>query len=217
MALVRVSVANLAWFARYNNTDVAIAIRSKEYYKTGKTIWQALGGAAMLTEYGRSQAEMRCGATDFEFDTKFGCYDARFVTDESRLADVERLFRTCNPRCELPPETDIIHELCENIRPSWSDILRTEAKVRYRLTTWQGVQEKGHDASKRARTDMETRRLFRIFCLDLPEVMCEMFLTDPRACILTDLERATTNGGCTKGNRTNGEEIKNNIFIPESR
>ena len=115
MALVRVSVANLAHRLFYDDDGFhRIAFLSPSALKKGIKRYQALGGGVQLTSQGVSILES-LGAREFEKDESTGLTDARFVTDAQNLETVFQRFKLLSGTTnsfEYDPTDDIRHELC---------------------------------------------------------------------------------------------------------
>ncbi len=223
MSQIRVSVANLAWYVRLNE-DNAVAsqfgILNPSKLAKGERSYMALGGGAMLTKKGKQMIECTFGATNFEFDDTTGFYDARFQIDDSELDRVFAVFESIDGvmKCyEQDPMLDIIAELSGKEFPRYPTIL-TEAEVAlvYPLfvkTVRQKLSALGTDTSSRAKAEMPTHRLFRIFELGIPSSLLPKFTESKVVRILLDSELASTDCGSKAGKTRDGFTIQNNLFI----
>lgn len=216
---VRVSIANLAWFAQVNGSPIRypFGVVNEKKLAKGERQYQALGGGAMLTGRGKRMLEFHLGATNFEFDSGSGFFDARFVLDEEHVETVWNSFWSVSPVLERNPTLDIIAELTGS--ESGHTTILTEGEVAssvlpiYVTTVRQKLAEVGTDTSARASGEMPTHRLFRIFSLLMSGQMYDRFASSSRVRLLTDLELATTDGGCKAGRTDDGFLIQNNLFL----
>lgn len=222
MALVRVSVANLATdlVSLGSGINYRIAFLSPGAYRKKIKRFQALGGASQLTLLGVEVIREKFNAREFERDETTGFTDARFVVNELDFEAVFRRFEllagTTNS-FEHDPGDDIRHELCDSELPGIPPALTPEdiatVKVIYQKTVRQPVPETGTGTSLRERPDMPTRRLFRIYTLYAPEAVVKKIVQSPAVRVLTLEELATTVGGSRKGHTYDGIELADNLFI----
>lgn len=224
MSLVRVSIANLAWYVGVRESDVQypFAILNPSKLKQGERQYMALGGGAMLNEAGKVLLEEVAGATNFEFDKETGFYDARFQIDEG---DVESVFRTfskvgvCGATpYEQDPTLDIMAELSGKEFPGYPTILAEEEVGLVQPIFVKVMRQKlptvGADTSSRAKADMPTHRLFRIFELVMPLTLCQQrIFGSPVVRVLKNDELKTTEGGSKAGRTNDGFVMQNNLFL----
>lgn len=220
--IVRVSVANLAWYMRNNATgvQVPIGILNPKKLMKGEKSYQALGGAVMLTDAGKHMCEGSLGATNLEYDNKTGCFDARFEIHADMLGIALSAFvRVMHDNgLERNPMLDIMNELSgKEFSEEYGTILPadlTKDVVGKFLGTVRQQLPTSADTSARARGDMPTHRLFRIFELSMPEAAFHKVLDSPVVRVLTREELATTNGGACAGHTKDGRAvIQNNLFL----
>lgn len=216
MAKVRVSVANLAWFARVSGSANRhpFGIVNEKKLKRGERQYMALGGGAMLAQAGKELLEAQIGATNFEFDEHTGCFDARFQIDEDRLESVFYHFEHYGI-LELDPTLDILAELT-GAEPGHDGILTAEEANLVQVVQCGLVRQQssaaGTDTSARASAEMPTRRLFRVFELVMPSRLFEKMQSSPTVRFLSDTELRTTAGGSKAGRTSDGWVIQNNLF-----
>ncbi len=225
MPLVRVSVANLAWYVRMkeNNVRYPFAILNPDKLAKGERRYMALGGGAMLNEAGKKMLEEVVGASGFEFDTGIGFYDARFRICERDLESAFKTFSSVDTRgatiYEQDPTLDIMAELSGKEFPGYPTIMSAEETELVRLDFVKVVRQKlpaaGADTSARGvAADVPTHRLFRIFELVMPLALYQgRMMSSPVVKILSNQELATTDGGSKAGVTRDGLIIQNNLFV----
>ncbi len=171
----------------------------------------------MLTEEGKKTIERSFGAYDFEQDKGTGFYDARFKTYEKHLEEVFRLFFGDTKGMEKDRTLDIREELTKKEfgdRPLLSEEDAQQVSFRQMMTVRQAPATQD-DTSARASHDVETRRLFRIFCINMPNcAMYDDFFLSKSVVRLSGPERRTTRHGACAGITKDGLLIQNNLFIP---
>lgn len=219
--VIRVSIGDLALIAGNMGSGerrVFGILNPKELAK-GKRQYMALGGGAMLTQAGKDTLEGMLKATDFEQDKETGFFDARFKVDDEYIENALEFFKKPSPVFEHDPTLDILAELSGKEFPGFEGTILPPAdieegvKVIFRYSVRQGVSEVGKDTSTRASADIPTRRLFRIFDLEMPPVLFEKFARSPMVRFLTEDELRTTDGGRVMGKTVDGIPIQNNLFL----
>jgi hypothetical protein len=217
---VRVSIANLAWRARIEDTVRSCVTFGILNPKKMNQI-MALGGGAMLKVGGKTMLEEVVGATHFEFDEQTRLYDARFQID---AADVNWVFKSFSDvtssgrtRYENDPRLDIRAELSGKEFPGYPTILTADEvrniRVGFLRVVYQKLPAVGADTSDRAKADMPTHRMFRIFELVMPIEIWHKFVHSAVVRVLVDEELATTDGGSKAGKNRDGLIIQNNLFL----
>lgn len=218
---VRISIANLAWYATTveNNIRYPIAILNPNKLKKGERQYMALGGGAMLTERGKKRIEETFGASDFEFDEKTGFFDARFQIDDQHLEEVFCLFGDSERFTwyEQDRTIDIMNELTGN-EPGHEGIMSESDRCLIDCVYVKSVRQKPSefdaDTSTRVTADIPTRRLFRIFELRMSQSLYNRkFVCSPFVRVLHDHELVTTDGGSKSGRTNDGYVIQNNLFL----
>lgn len=223
MAQVRVSIANLAWYARMRGIEARSVFGVLDPKKLERGIWcyGALGGGAMLNPEGKRLLEDTLDATDFELDLFTDLYDARFRVDEANLELVLKTFSAvdgsgANTHFEIDPTLDIKTELFEKKYPGGASILHPDlapyVQVRFLKVVRQQLPAPGADTSSRA-VDVPTYRLFRIFELEMPGQVFGAFSYSAFVRFFKQGELATTEGGSKEGRTSDGWSIKNNLFV----
>jgi hypothetical protein len=218
---IRVSIANLAWYAKVMGKDIQhpIAILNPKKLEKGERHYMALGGGAMLTESGKALLERDFGASDFEFDKKTGFFDARFQINEEHLETVFWLFTMDGMKAHEHDRTlDFMAELSKEEFPGYGHILREDEvkliRPNFARVVRQKPSEAGADTSVRSSVELPTRRLFRIFELEMPGMLFEKLHYSPVIRFLSDEELMTTDGGSRPGRTNDGYRIQNNLFVP---
>jgi hypothetical protein len=216
---VRVSIANLAWYARPEGSVFRHffgIINQKKLAEEGKRQYMALGGGAMLTEIGKNLLEAQVGATNFEFDEKTGFFDARFQVEEDRFESAFFHFEGYYATLEHDPTLGIMAELTVEESGHESIFTADEAKMVRVLplgVVRQQPAKAGTDTSARASAEMPTRRLFRIYELVMPSILFAKLHKSSVVRFLSDAERTTTDGGSKAGRTSDGYLIQNNLFL----
>ncbi len=222
MSQVRVSVANLAYFVHVFGAPASIqfGICNPKMLEKGITQFQALGGGAELTENGMRFLKTKFGAERFEKDEITGFYDARFLVDESHLEGVFNLFEEIGGKkspYELDPIRDIIAEISGKEFSEIGTILTPNEvatiQVRYVKSMCQKPAEDGIGTSLRSIAGVPSRRLFRLYGLQMPSY--ELYIKMMRSPVVRALypdELATTDGGSRKGKTRDGFVISDNLF-----
>ncbi len=218
MAKVRLSIGNLARFVSDGKDTYAFGVLNPKKLAKGERFVQALGGRANLTQRGKEILERQFGAEEFEFDEHSGRYDAAFIAPEAHLGGILAFFQDANPdHFEIDPVREVEEEVFQKVYPNGiGTILPSSAArpvVTYVKTVRQPVPDDGKGTSARARDDMPTRRIFRIFDLALPEYELEEFVRSDAIVVLADDELASTNGGRSRGRTRCGDTIADNLGL----
>ena len=227
MAQIRVSIANLAIAVRQQGRHGLslqrryFGILNPKKLEKGERQYQALGGAAMLTEVGKSVLEEVTGATNFELDKETGFYDARFQIDES---DLDCVFQSFSRKDDIygyeqDRTLDIMHELTGKAFPGHPSLLAADEAVSIEIAYMTAVIQRqsapAADTSARgASADVPTRRLFRFYDLVMPESLMGKFFSSPVVRELTYEELKSTKGGSCAGRTSDGFVIQNNLLWP---
>lgn len=223
MSLVRVSIANLAWYARMRGNEAKSSFGVLDPKELGQGVRQygALSGSAMLKPEGKRLLEDTLDATGFEFDEVTDLYDARFHVDEADLELVLKTFSAvdesgANSYFEIDPTLDIKAELFEKKYPGGASILPAHVapyvQAHFVKVVRQQLPALGADTSSRA-GDIPTHRIFRIFELEMPSQVFGAFSCSTFVRFFKQVELATTAGGSKAGRTSDGWSIKNNLFV----
>lgn len=203
---VRISVANLASYLSNQDTGeiVAIGIASKKLFeREGKIRWQAIGGAATMTERGMEDMRITFSA-EFQGEGD-DINDARFTIPLAYVDEVLRLFVTSHNEefCEASPIREVVHEL-EQEGFCGEAILRPNSLVGatsiYEGAFLQEVAEDGKGTSDRSSMHhIPTRRVFFVHTLCVSNAVFVDVLASPFIVRLNENELETTQFGRTKG------------------
>lgn len=212
--LVRISVANLVGKFTVEKTGVQhfIGILNPTVYNTGKgVLYQAIGGAAKLTDFGRAWVTEELGGRSFVENG-----DARFVIPKAKLdLAVEGFSLRNNHLCEMAVVRELRGELCRVELRGIAPIL-TEAEVKqlsagYRTFVLQPVSPPKEDTSPNAEEHIPTHRMFYIHDVELPGPLLDKILASRATRRLTYEELRTTKGGSQEG-RAGGFRLANNLW-----
>lgn len=215
---VRVSVGNLVRLVSGGKLKVAFGVLNPKKLEKGERFVQALGGRANLTAVGKEILERQFGAEGFELDENSGMYDAAFIAPEDSLEGILAFFEDANSEYfEIDPSREIEEEVFQKIYPNGIGTILPNVAVRpvvtYVKTVRQPAPDDGVGTSMRARNDMPTRRIFRLFDLVFPAHELDEFLLSEVVIMLSENELLTTKGGRSKGLTMHGDIIADNIGL----
>lgn len=216
---VRVSIGNLVRLvSNGRKLRTAFGVLNPKKLAKGERFVQALGGRANLTPLGKEILERQFGAEGFELDENSGMYDAAFIAPEESLEGIFKFFEDANPdHFELDPAREIEEEVFQKIYPNEIGTIlpasATRPVITYVKTVHQPVPDDGKGTSSRARDDMPTRRIFRVFDLVFSERELDDFLLSEAVIMLSEAELMTTKGGRSKGLTMHGETIADNLGL----
>lgn len=222
MAQVRVSVANLAVFLQRRGANMVeiFGIPNSKKLVEGTMIYQALGGAAELTDEGKEFFGRKFCAEKFEKDKRTGRFDARFLVGEENLEEVFSMFASMAEKAgqyEWSPIGDILDELSGKEFPGMGAIVSPDemagTEIVYVKTVRQAIADDGVGTSDRAASvAVPTRRMFRLYKIVVDDKLYEKLRASPILRFFTEEELASTEGGKKKGVTSDGYALADNLF-----
>ena len=142
--------------------------------------------------------------------------DARFIVAGKHLAAVAQLLEQCpqlfaeeGPGRELQEE--LTHEELKGFPPIFTPQEAADLKVAHLRSYRQPVSPPGEETSARAQDEIPTRRIFRLYSLELTPALFDKLRAHGGIRVLSGDEVASTKGGKKKGVTEDGNTIATNV------
>lgn len=209
---IRISVANLVPRLIVQETGERhfVGLLNRKLLKHGERVYDAIGGAAELTEAGRTFLR-DCFNARFEKGR-----DARLFVQMDDVDVVMQLFEARDPDfCEVDPSREIREELTTLELPDLPRVLTPDEAEKIEIRYVKSMYQAGDPATARASVRVDgpiCQRYFHLFEMVVPREVYDRLRRHQAVQIFTEADIATTQQGLVRGTASNGSLIATNLF-----